>query len=90
MNPCRCPARVGVALSKGFIKQAGEVSLRKVEPFGRYGSGAGNEDEPLRDVATIYGNLPEPDPPKGLFERLLSGLEQGEWERVRAQKLAQR
>ena len=30
MNPCRCPARVGVALRKGFIgPTAGEVNLRK-------------------------------------------------------------
>src|SRR6185436_2361617 len=38
LNPCRCPARVGTALHKGFIgKVAGEVSLRKSEfPYGRY------------------------------------------------------
>src|SRR5436189_208690 len=29
MNPCRCPARVGTALHKGFIRPMGEVSLRK-------------------------------------------------------------
>jgi DNA-directed RNA polymerase specialized sigma24 family protein len=89
MNPCRCPARVGVALSKGFIKPSGEVNLRRVEPFGRYGAGSGNEDEPLRDVAAIYGNLPEPDPPDELVASLLGKLEQGVWEQVRAQKLAQ-
>src|SRR5262245_39036105 len=59
MNPCRCPARVGTALHKGFIKplgpSAGEVSLRKAaEPYGRYGTGAGNEDVPMRDIAAIY------------------------------------
>src|SRR3954467_13643468 len=48
MNPCRCPARVGTALAKGFIRQVGpvggEVSLRKPTlPYGRYGTGEGND-----------------------------------------------
>ena len=72
-NPCRCPARVGIALSKGFIPQAGEVSLRKSLPaYGRYGTGPDNEDAPLRDVAAVYGNLPDPDPPDELKARLLA------------------
>lgn len=71
-NPCRCPARVGTALHKGFIRPMGEVSLRKAEvPYGRYGTGVGNEDEPLRDIAAIYGGLPEPDPPADLGDRLV-------------------
>src|SRR5258705_358318 len=76
MNPCRCPARVGTALHKGFIgKVAGEVSLRKAEfPYGRYGTGIGNDDVPMRDIAAIYGNLPEPDPPPDLGDRLLAQL----------------
>jgi RNA polymerase sigma-70 factor (ECF subfamily) len=91
LNPCRCPARVGVAVSKGFIRSAGEISLRKPpEPFGRYGSGSGNEDEPLRDVVTIYGHLPEPDPPEELKSRLDQLLDEGEWDRVRQQKMEQR
>jgi hypothetical protein len=65
MNPCRCPARVGTALNKGFISQVprsgGEVSLRKPEPYGRYGTGIGNDDAPLRDIGAIYGSLPDPD-----------------------------
>ena len=79
MNPCRCPARVGTALHKGFIKQlgpvAGEVSLRKpdIVPYGRYGTGLA-EDAPMRDVAAIYGNLPEPEPPAKLLETLVAGL----------------
>jgi RNA polymerase sigma factor (sigma-70 family) len=91
LNPCRCPARVGVAVSKGFIKAQSEVSLRKSPvPFGRYGSGPDNEDEPLRDVVAIYGNLPEPDPPEELRQRLEMLIDQGEWDRVRAQKQEQR
>jgi RNA polymerase sigma-70 factor (ECF subfamily) len=91
LNPCRCPARVGVAVSKGFIRSAGEVNLRKPpEPFGRYGSGPDNEDEPLRDVVAIYGNLPEPDPPEELKQRLEQLIDEGEWDRVRQQKQEQR
>ncbi|MDX2086590.1 MAG: RNA polymerase sigma factor [Kofleriaceae bacterium] len=79
MNPCRCPARVGTALHKGFIKplgsSGGEVSLRKsIEPYGRYGTGAGNDDVPMRDIASIYGNLPEPDPPAELPTKLVEQL----------------
>ncbi len=77
-NPCRCPARVGTALHKGFIRPVGpvggEVSLRKpsdVIPYGRYGTGAGNEDVPMRDISAIYGGLPEPDPPAGLGTKLV-------------------
>jgi len=76
MNPCRCPARVGTALHKGFIRQVGpvggEVSLRKPEiPYGRYGTGLGNEDVPMRDISAIYGGLPDPDPPADLGTRLI-------------------
>jgi DNA-directed RNA polymerase specialized sigma24 family protein len=79
MNPCRCPARVGTALHKGFIKQEartpGEVSLRKPEiPYGRYGAGAGNEDAPMRDISAIYGGLPDPDPPADLGSKLIAEL----------------
>lgn len=75
MNPCRCPARVGTALAKGFIRPMGEVSLRKAEvPYGRYGTGVGNDDAPMRDIAAIYGNLPDPDPPADLGAKLLERL----------------
>jgi DNA-directed RNA polymerase specialized sigma24 family protein len=79
MNPCRCPARVGTALHKGFIRPVGpvggEVSLRKPDiPYGRYGTGLGNDDVPMRDLAAIYGGLPEPDPPADLATRLLAKL----------------
>lgn len=78
MNPCRCPARVGTALQKGFIRSVGpsggEVSLRKPEPYGRYGTGPGNDDVPMRDIAAIYGSLPEPDPPAGFDAKLIDRL----------------
>lgn len=75
MNPCRCPARVGTALHRGFIRPMGEVSLRKPEvPYGRYGTGPGNEDVPMRDISAIYGSLPDPDPPADLGARLVEQL----------------
>jgi RNA polymerase sigma factor (sigma-70 family) len=78
MNPCRCPARVGTALHKGFIRSVGpvggEVSLRKPEPYGRYGTGLGNDDVPMRDIAAIYGGLPEPDAPADLSAKLIASL----------------
>ena len=78
MNPCRCPARVGTALHKGFIKPVGpvggEVSLRKPEPYGRYGTGLGNDDVPMRDISAIYGALPEPDPPADFGDKLVAQL----------------
>lgn len=87
MNPCRCPARVGTAMKKGFIRARGEVNLRKpVEPFGRYGSGADTHDAPLREISAIYGNLPDPDPPDDLPEELCRAIDSGEWDQVRARK----
>jgi RNA polymerase sigma-70 factor (ECF subfamily) len=79
MNPCRCPARVGTALHRGFIglgKVSGEVSLRRGPefPYGRYGTGIGNDDVPMRDISAIYGNLPEPDPPRDFGETLIAHL----------------
>jgi RNA polymerase sigma factor (sigma-70 family) len=88
MNPCRCPARVGIALRKGFIKTEGsEVTLRKPPmPYGRYGAGPDTEDEPLRDIGAIYGNLPDPDPPEPLLARIHTKLDDGSWDRVRDKK----
>lgn len=72
-NPCRCPARVGIAIAKGFIPPAGEISLRKSLPaYGRYGVGPNGDDVALRDVAGVYGNLPDPDPPDELLARMLA------------------
>jgi RNA polymerase sigma-70 factor (ECF subfamily) len=80
MNPCRCPARVGTALHKGFIRpvgpSGGEVSLRKPDaiPYGRYGTGPGQDDVPMRDISAIYGGLPEPDPPADFATKLIDQL----------------
>ena len=79
MNPCHCPARVGTALHRGFIgigKIRGEVSLRRPGdiPYGRYGTGTGNDDVPMRDISAIYGNLPDPEPVSEFAERLIEQL----------------
>ncbi len=79
MNPCRCAARVGTALHKGFIRpigqSGGEVSLRKpIEPYGRYGTGTGHEDVPMRDISVIYGSLPDPGPSTDLGAKLVAQL----------------
>lgn len=84
MNPCRCPARVGTALRKGFIapmsSAPGVVSLRKAPvPYGRYGAGPAGDDAPQRDIATIYGNLPEPELPPGLLDSLCERVDTGAW-----------
>lgn len=84
MNPCRCPARVGTALKKGFIAPrpiGGEVSLRgPLIPYGRYGAGASHDDAPMRDIATIYGGLPDPELPGALLEGLHAQLSAGTWD----------
>lgn len=84
MNPCRCPARVGTALRKGFIAPmplGGEVSLRgPTIPYGRYGAGAERDDAPMRDIAAIYGALPDPEPPPTLLPGLRAALAGGVWD----------
>lgn len=82
MNPCRCPARVGTALRKGFIPPptppvGGAVSLRRPpSPYGRYGAGPGADDAPQRDIAAIYGGLPAPEPSAELRARLDAAIDQ--------------
>jgi RNA polymerase sigma-70 factor (ECF subfamily) len=89
MNPCRCPARVGVALRKGFIRTSGTVQLRQSQqPYGRYGAGPDADDAPERDIGVIYGNLPEPDIPAGFEQQLVAAIDGGQWDRVREKKLS--
>lgn len=78
-NPCRCPSRLGVALSGGFVGRmpGAEANLRP--EFGRYGSKVDGEDSPLRDVMAIYAALPDPDPPPDLEALLIGKLESGAW-----------
>jgi RNA polymerase sigma-70 factor (ECF subfamily) len=88
-NPCRCPSRLGVALTRGFLKTpnaAVQIRASAAQPFGRYGSKVDGEDAPLRDVMAIYGSLPEPDPPEDLPKILLGKLDSGAWAAVRDRK----
>ncbi len=82
-NPCRCPSRLGVALTRGFLPAPpnAQANLRPSQntPFGRYGSTVDGEDAPLRDVMAIYQSLPEPDPPEDLPVLMIQRLESGQW-----------
>jgi hypothetical protein len=76
------------ALKKGFITPApqggsgGQVSLRKpAQPYGRYGASPEGDDAPQRDIATIYGNLPEPEPQPGLLDKMVANLDGGVWDK---------
>lgn len=77
-NPCRCPSRLGVALRKGFIPDVAnkEVSLRKVPPEALLPA------TPLRDVVTIYQQLPPPGGAEELLTKLEKELSSGEWDRL--------
>jgi RNA polymerase sigma factor (sigma-70 family) len=81
-NPCHCPSRIGVALSRGFLAQPPTpnalVQLRNPD-YGRFGSTVEGEDAPLRDVMAIYQSLPEPDPPMDLPDELIGKMSSGEW-----------
>ena len=82
-NPCRCPSRLGVALTGGFLGRTPSMGVKLRPDFGRYGSVVDGEDAPLRDVMAIYGSLPEPDPPSDLPSQLTGKIESGAWETIR-------
>jgi RNA polymerase sigma factor (sigma-70 family) len=82
-NPCHCPSRLGVAMSKGFLPPPPNALAQLRQPYGRFGSSVDGEDAPLRDVMAIYQSLPEPDPPEELVKDLLAKLESGEWAEVK-------
>jgi len=86
-NPCRCPSRLGVALTRGFVGRTPNAGANLRPEFGRYGSTVDGEDAPLRDVMAIYASLPEPDPPADLETELLAGLDSGAWAEVRERGL---
>jgi RNA polymerase sigma-70 factor (ECF subfamily) len=73
-NPCHCPSRIGVALRKGFIAPPAhaEVSLRPHPPF--------EEGQRQREAVAIYRDLPEPEPPPDLCERIFESLKTGAWD----------
>ena len=74
MNPCRCPARVGVALRKGFIRPAGAVQLRQPTPQRPF-----DQEIKSRDATKIFQTLPTPEVPHELVERLKQAISSGAW-----------
>jgi DNA-directed RNA polymerase specialized sigma24 family protein len=73
-NPCHCPSRLGVALTRGFIGdvRGRQVSLRAQRPF--------DEEPPQHDPLGLYRTLPAPDPPERLLEELERDLVAGIWD----------
>ena len=83
-NPCRCPSRLGVALTRGFVGRTPNAGANLRPEFGRYGSSVDGEDAPLRDVMAIYASLPDPDPPADLETELLLAIDSGAWAELRS------
>ena len=82
-NPCHCPSRLGVAMSRGFLPPPPNALAQIRQPYGRFGSSIDGEDAPLRDVMAIYQSLPDPDPPDDLAKELLAKLDSAEWAEVK-------
>ena len=67
-NPCHCPSRVGIALSKGFIAppQTSVVQLRTPQrPF--------DQEIKSRDATKIFQTLPPAEVPAELVQKLRAG-----------------
>lgn len=83
-NPCRCRSRLGVALSKGFIRPVEE--MRKVlqslapEPF--------DSASVIRDVITIYETLPFPLTDQDLHQVIAEAVLSGRWEALRHESVS--
>jgi RNA polymerase sigma factor (sigma-70 family) len=82
-NPCRCPSRLGVALTGGFLGITPNMGVSLRPNFGRYGSVVDGEDAPLRDVMAIYSSLPDPDPPADLVDKIRAKIDSGAWAEIR-------
>jgi DNA-directed RNA polymerase specialized sigma24 family protein len=67
-NPCRCPSRLGVALTRGFIGdvRGRQVSLRS-RPF--------EQEPPQHDPVALFRTLPLPEPPADFTDELVRELE---------------
>jgi len=73
-NPCHCPSRIGIALSKGFIAppQTSVVQLRTPQrPF--------DQEIKSRDATKIFQTLPPAEVPGELVERLKTAISSGAW-----------
>ncbi len=75
-NPCHCPSRIGIALSKGFIAppQTPVVQLRTPNrPFA--------QEIKSRDATKIFQTLPPPELPSDLAAELQQAVSSGAWAR---------
>jgi len=73
-NPCHCPSRIGIALSKGFIAppQTSVVHLRTPQrPF--------DQEIKSRDATKIFQTLPPAEVPAELVEKLRQAVSSGAW-----------
>jgi RNA polymerase sigma factor (sigma-70 family) len=73
-NPCHCPSRIGIALSKGFIAppQTSVVQLRTPQrPF--------DQEIKSRDATKIFQTLPPAELPAELIARVKEALSSGAW-----------
>jgi DNA-directed RNA polymerase specialized sigma24 family protein len=70
-NPCRCPSRLGVALTRGFI---GDVRGRQVSLRAR----SFDQEPPQHDPVAIFRTLPAPEVPPDIAEELLRELDAGD------------
>lgn len=81
-NPCHCPSRIGVALSRGFIAPP----VQKVVQLRLH---AWEGADRARDAAEIYHTLPQPDVPEELHRRLHRAVATGHWPPVFSMREAQ-
>jgi RNA polymerase sigma factor (sigma-70 family) len=79
MNPCRCPSRLGVALSNGFIKEVASGAEVKLRPKQHASL---KPAAPLRDVVAIYQQLPSPGTSVELRKLLEDELLGGAWDKL--------
>jgi len=78
-NPCRCSSRLEVAMSKGFIQVLPEAQLRDR----RVGQKPFEEGSLYRDVVSLYGGLPVPEPSRDLVEKVLEEWARRDWKKSR-------
>jgi RNA polymerase sigma factor (sigma-70 family) len=81
-NPCHCPSRLGVALTRGFIRPVAgaKVSLRgqPPKPFER--------KDIHHDVTALYESLPAPEPEGDPVADIAERLRDGGWDTLLKKK----
>ncbi|MBI4512044.1 MAG: RNA polymerase sigma factor [Deltaproteobacteria bacterium] len=80
-NPCRCPSRLGIAISKGFLPSPSSSAVKLRPEFPQYFQST--ETARRRDAMVMIQSLPEPDLPDDFPDRLFRLLDTGAWDRVK-------